>query len=186
MKIQFQFGLIFVLFCLMIASPSFAGPWYLGLKGGTMIADSGEMDNAFNGGLLLGRDLLNFANGIVAVEAEATTTIPRGDISTPSFPNGKWDINSAALWLAYRSQELFKFFYLKGKIGLEYTDIGIEKAGDSRSYSDTSFSFGIGAGWQITELYSLELEYVPSLTSYEFVGTEGDISFLSLCLNFRF
>jgi len=184
-----KLGLVLVLIpvWLCISSPASAQTVYLGLKGGYMFSGVDGMDESTNIGLLVG---YNFGDilfegtryGSLAAELEGTTTLIEGDVTIPQFFDGTWTLNSAALWLAYRTPH---FLYAKGKVGLEYVDLSVDQFGNDFEDSGFGLSWGVGGGWRITESYSLEAEYAYK-TNIELAGDEGDVYFLSLGMNFNF
>ncbi|BCR03295.1 hypothetical protein DESUT3_03640 [Desulfuromonas versatilis] len=162
--------------------PSPADAWYIGIKGGPMISDIGGMDNAGNLGALVGRDVYGFEYGRLAVEGEFTASIEDGEISKAEFFDGKWDLNTLGVWLAYRSPHRL---YGKLKLGVNYVDINVDRSGNDFKDETTGLSWGIGAGWQLDEIFSVEVEYTQE-TDLELAGDDGDIRFLSLGLNCHF
>ncbi len=179
-KVLFSAAVAFVLFAL--PSAGFAESWYLGLKGGPMISDINGMDSAGNLGLTIGWPFWDSPYGGLAAEGEVTTTISKGQVTVAEFFSGKWDVTTAGLFLAYRSPHAL---YAKGKAGVEYIDLTVSRSGNDFTDSDFSVSGALGAGWRISERYSLEVEYAYK-TDLEVANRSGSLFFLSLGLNCHF
>jgi outer membrane immunogenic protein len=154
------------LVALAISAPVHAdvGP-YFGVKGGFMDIDAGGHDKALAAGGVFGYRFFDDARGSGALETEAVLTVKDGDIDG----GGDWEAMTIALYFAYRS---IGEVYFKGKAGFVDQDIdGTNAVGD-----DTTFSFGIGGGWQVDRKSALEVEY----TAYD------DLSFFSVGFITRF
>lgn len=167
--------LVFGLF-LLLATASFAAAssFYVGVKGGLMMSDLDEMDDAVNGGLVLGYAFVDDEHvGSFAVEAEYTNTISKGDVSILGA-DGEWEVETLALYGVYRSPGTI---YVKGKIGVLNEDVSIDVGGIEAAESDTGGSLGIGGGIRIGDRTSLEIEYTI---------IEEDVDFLSAGLNIHF
>jgi hypothetical protein len=147
-------------------------PFYLGLKAGRMMVDVSEFEDANSVGLVAGYKFFDGASGSLAVEGEYTNS-SSADITVLGV-TGKWDIDTLAVYLAYRSGG---DLYLKGKIGYLDEEISASIAGFGISGSDSGLSVGIGGGWKIGANSALELEYTM---------IEEDVNFLSLGVNFSF
>ena len=148
-----------------------AGKFYIGGKAGIVQADYAGFDEAINGGVyggynMLGKDSLFAADlrgGTLAIEGEITTTLKEGDTDF----SGDWSMTSIGAYGAYRHL-LSDFFYLKGKLGLVRYEIDTSRY-NVNSGTETQLAAGIGAGWKVGP-GNIEVE----LTTYE-----GDILFLS-------
>lgn len=138
-------------------------PWYLGLKAGWMDADASNFDEATNLGLYGGYTLHDDASGRFALEGEYTRTISDGDI-----PGGGWDIETLAVYGAYRTAGPW---FLKIKAGYLDEDISVSAGGSSIAGSDSGFSFGAGAGVRLSNKAAFELEYTV---------IEEDVNFFSI------
>lgn len=187
MKAQHGLILFLIPVWLLIAIPAGAQSLYFGLRGGPMFSDVRGMDEAVNIGLLLGYnfrdiDYRDDRIGSLSMELEGATTLVEGDVTTAKFFDGSWSIDTAGVFLAYRTPHTF---YVKGKAGLEYVDISVSHVGDDFSDSGFGFSWGVGGGWRLTETYGLEVEYGYK-TNLDFEGDNGDVSFLSVGMNFNF
>lgn len=147
-------------------------PWYVGLKAGTMSVDVSAYEDATSLGLLLGYKLSSDSNGSLAVEGELTNS--SSENITVLGVTGKWDIDTLAVYLAYRTGG---DLYLKGKVGYLDEDVNVNIAGASISGSDSGASYGIGAGWKFGKSNAVELEYTI---------IETDVDFISLGVNFGF
>lgn len=129
--------------CVSGPAPAAESPWYLGLKGGTMNVDLSQFNDATSGGVLLGYQFARNASGSFAVEGEYTNS--SSENVTVSNVRGKWDIDTFAVYLAYRSAG---DLYFKGKIGVLNEDVKVTVPGASISGTDTGASIGIGGGWR--------------------------------------
>ncbi len=137
-----------------------------------MMIDVSEFEDADSAGLVVGYKISDSASGSLAVEGEYTNS-STADITVLGV-TGKWDIDTLAVYLAYRSGG---DLYLKGKVGYLDEDINANIVGVSISGSDSGLSVGIGGGWKIGKKSALELEYTI---------IEEDANFLSLGVNFSF
>lgn len=138
-------------------------PWYLGLKAGWMDADASNFDEATNLGLYGGYTLHDDASGRFALEGEYTRSISDGDI-----PGGGWDIETLALYGAYRTAGPW---FLKIKAGYLDEDISVSAGGSSIAGSDSGLSFGAGGGVRLSNKAAFELEYTV---------IEEDVNFFSI------
>jgi len=139
-------------------------PWYVGLKAGPMDADASGFNSAGNVGLLGGYTLSQNANGALALEGEVTRTVSGGDA-----PGGGWDINTWAVYGAYRTAGAA---FLKARVGYLNEHVSVSGPGSaSISGSDSGISFGAGGGFRLGKKAAFEIEYTV---------IEDDISFLSL------
>ncbi|MBI3545191.1 MAG: porin family protein [Gammaproteobacteria bacterium] len=172
MKIK---SLIFAV-CLTVVSPAAVlaadNPLYVGLKGGVMMVDLSEYDQATSAGVVLGYKIFGNADSSLAIEGEYTTS-SSADINVLGF-KGKWDIDTWAAYLAYR---IGGDMYFKGKVGYLNEDINVDIVGANISGSDSGLSVGIGVGWKLGKKNALELEYTV---------IEQDVNFVSLGVNFSF
>ncbi len=173
MKIFFRISMVVMSVLFFLPSAKAAdSSWYVGLKAGQMMVDLDGLDDATNGGVLVG-----YSFGDFAIEAEYTTTLSEGDVTILGVP-GEWDINTFAVYGVYRSSGNI---YFKGKVGFlnEDVSINVNAFGTpiSAAGSDSSASLGVGVGWRIPDSNSLELEYTI---------VEEDIDFLSLGYNYHF
>lgn len=139
---------------------------YGGVKLGLMLPSISGFDNATNGGLVLGYATSRNA----AIEGEITTSVADGDANVP-MPGGKWDLNTYALYGAYR---FGGDLYGKAKLGVVYED-----PSDSGSLleADSGLSVGVGGGYLLSRRTCVELEYTV---------VDQDVNFLSLGVNFAF
>jgi hypothetical protein len=148
-------------------------PFYLGLKAGKMMVDPAEFEDATSSGLVfVGYKFSNNPGGSLAIEGEYTNS--SSENITILGTTGKWDIDTIAVYVAYRTGG---DLYFKGKAGYLHEDVSANIAGASISGSDSGLSLGIGAGLKIGKSNALELEYTI---------VEEDVSFLSLGFNFGF
>lgn len=147
-------------------------PLYVGIKGGTMMVSPSEFEDANSFGLVLGYKLFDNPSGSLAVEGEFTNS--SSEKITILNVTGKWDIDTKAVYLAYRTSG---DLYFKGKIGYLDEDVNVNIAGASISGSDSGASYGIGGGWKLGKSSALELEYTI---------IETDVDFISLGVNFSF
>lgn len=147
-------------------------PWYAGIKAGTMSVDVSAYEDATSMGLILGYRLSDNSSGSLAVEGEYTNS--SSENITVLGISGKWDVDTLAVYLAYRTGG---DLYFKGKIGYLNEDVNVNIAGASISGSDSGASYGIGGGWKFGKTNAVELEYTI---------IETDVDFISLGVNFGF
>lgn len=147
-------------------------PLYLGLKAGKVMIDISAYDDANSTGLVLGYKISDNADGSLAVEGEYTKS-STADITVLGI-KGEWDVDTLAVYLAYRSGG---DLYFKGKVGYLNEDINVNIVGATISGSDSGMSYGVGGGWKLGKKAALELEYTV---------IEEDANFVSLGVNFNF
>lgn len=147
-------------------------PFYIGLKAGKLMIDVPEYVDANSTGFVVGYRIFDNASGSFAVEGEYTKSTQEN--ITVSNVTGKWDMDTLAVYFAYRSGG---DLYLKGKIGYLNEDVNVSIAGASISGSDNGLSAGIGGGWKFGKKAALELEYTI---------IEQDANFISVGVNFSF
>lgn len=146
------------------------GPFYLGLKVGSMMVDVSGFDDASAVGFVAGYKFFDNAGGSVAIEGEYNDS-SSADIK--GFP-AKWDIRTVAVYLAYRSAG---DLYFKGKAGYLDEKVTASGFGTTISGSDSGLSVGVGGGWKMGKQAALELE---------FTIIEEDVNYLSLGVIFSF
>ncbi|MCP3925429.1 MAG: porin family protein [Desulfobacterales bacterium] len=169
----FKFCLLFVLFLPFVASAE--DTFYVGAKSGYMVIDDiaiASTTNATNGGLLIGYQFESGGYGNIALEGEFTQVISKGDI-TINGNTGYWEVETAAIYLAYRTPDTL---YFKAKAGMLREDVYISVAGATADGTDTGSSYGFGVGLRAANVM-LELEYTL---------VEVDINYISLGLVFHF
>jgi hypothetical protein len=127
---------------------------YLGVSLGAMDADRSGFDEATNAGLLAGYDLYTLEIFSVALEGELTTSVADGDLKAAGS-KGHWDIDTRALYAAFRLGERF---YMKVRFGYAWTDLSFDFAGDSLKDSDSGISWGGAAGWMLTDNWGVQLD----------------------------
>lgn len=147
-----------------------AGGGYLGVSLGAMDADRAGFDDATNAGVLAGYELYTREIFSVALEGELTGTVSDGDLKF-SGGKGSWDIDSRALYAAFR---LGQRFYMKVRYGYAWTDSSASLNGSSFSDSDSGLSWGGAAGWMFTENWAAQLDgsLVDSDTTYWNAGIQ--------------
>jgi hypothetical protein len=111
-------------------------------------------DAATNAGVLAGLDLFTRDIFSVSAEGELTTTVADGDVSAGQA-SGSWDIDTRALYLAFRLEQRF---YLKVRFGAAWTDSSAKLEGRSVHDSDSSLSWGGALGWKATERWGIQLD----------------------------
>lgn len=169
MRILFRISMVIISVLSFLPSAKAADPsWYIGLKAGQMMVDLDGLDDATNGGILVGYSFGNFA-----IETEYTSALSKGDATIFGL-TGEWDVDTFAVYSVYRSSGNI---YFKGKIGFLSEDVTINVAGISVSESESGGSYGVGVGWHIVDSSSLEVEYTI---------VEADVNFLSLGYNYHF
>jgi opacity protein-like surface antigen len=151
------------------------GRWLIGVKTGLMKHEGADIDDATNTGFVFG---YTFAkpigkSGSASIEFEFTDTTDDGVFGADSFVGqpGIWNINTKAVYLAYRSGGTV---YLKGKVGAV---VGEAKFNTTSGLGDVSFdhaqaAFGAGLGFRITDNFSAEFEYT-------FNQGKNDINYVS-------
>lgn len=164
MNFRHAVAAMFVTLALSAPVHADTGP-YFGAKGGLMDADASGHDKALAAGGVFGYRFFDDTRGSGALEAEGVLTLKDGDIDG----GGDWEAMTVALYFAYRS---IGEVYFKGKAGFVDQDVD----GTNQVDDETTFSFGLGGGWQIDRKSALELEY----TAYD------DLSFVSLGFITRF
>jgi Outer membrane protein beta-barrel domain len=157
-----------------LAAPAMAAgnPLYLGVKGGKMMVDLSEYEDVSTAGLVVGYKLFDNQAGSVAVEGEYTNS-STGDITVLGV-TGQWDIDTWALYAAYRTPGNL---YAKAKAGVLHEKINVNIVGAGISGSDSGLSLGVGGGLRLGRNAALELEYTI---------VEQDVNFASLGVNLNF
>ncbi len=147
-----------------------------------MLADS-PLDTALNAGLLIGRELLHFNLGSLAVEGEGTFTVRDGDADEYGL-NGDWRIRTASLWLAYRGSRVV---YPVVKLGVEHVRFSIVRPFWNDSVSDTGVGLSLGLGARVSSRWKVEAEYSPKgRINFADTGDKSYIRFLGANLIYRF
>ncbi|NOZ10923.1 MAG: porin family protein [Gammaproteobacteria bacterium] len=160
------------------------GTWMAGIKAGNMINEGTDFSDSSNVGLLVGYTFakpIGDAGGSTSVEFEMTTSADRGTFGNNSAlaTTGKWDVESKALYVAYRSAGTV---YFKGKLGGVIADITTERdsgATSNDTVEDAKVSLGAGLGMRISEKANIELEWASGIG-------ENDINYVSLGAVFNF
>jgi len=142
------------LVCALSVSTLRAENAYIGASLGIMDADVSGVDEATNGGLLLGYDVYRHEIFAVSLEGEFTTTVSDGDLQA-SGSKGDWDIDTQAAYLAFR---LGDPFYMKARFGFAWTDVSASINESSFHGSDSGVSWGAAVGWMVTERWGLQLD----------------------------
>jgi hypothetical protein len=160
---QFNRAIPALLLCACGAA-AHAGGGYLGASLGVMDADRSGFDQATNAGLLAGYDLYTREIFSVALEGELTGTVADGDLKAAGS-KGSWDIDTRALYAAFRLGERF---YMKVRFGFAWADFSYDFEGDSFKDSDSGMSWGGAACWMIDEHWGVQLDgsRVDSDTTY--------------------
>jgi hypothetical protein len=168
---------------LMPETQSAAPNFYIGAKAGFMDHDDeGNAsfdpavnigayggDNFFGAQSRFGKDL---GGGTFSAEGEFTFTLLDGDIEVGAS-NGDWDVLTMAGYGVYRIP-IAQSAYLKGRAGLRWMDVDTSPSA-SGDGSDSGFTFGIGAGF---DLGTGQLET-------ELTVVDQDLLFLSVGFLFR-
>jgi hypothetical protein len=153
------------------------GAWLVGVKTGNMDHEGTDRDAATNRGILLGY-MFNrpvMGNGTASIEFEMTDTSDDGTFGPDSdqATSGVWNVESKAIYLAYRTAGTV---YFKGKIGGVIADItNTRDTGPTANdkVEESQASLGAGVGMRLGQHANLELEWASS------IGI-NDISYLSL------
>jgi hypothetical protein len=127
---------------------------YLGVSLGAMDADRSGFDEATNAGVLAGYDLYTREIFSVALEGELSGTVSDGDLKA-SGTTGRWDIDTRALYAAFRLGERF---YMKVRFGYGWTDVSTNFQGASFNDSDSGVSWGGAAGWMLSRHWAVQLD----------------------------
>ncbi|HEC13649.1 MAG TPA: hypothetical protein ENI80_10475 [Acidiferrobacteraceae bacterium] len=191
-------GLLLIVFCvsgLGINTPTLAdnpswfgkkatGTWMAGVKAGNMIHEGKDFSNSTNAGLLVGYTFarpVGGAGGSTSVEFEMTTNIDKGNFGSGSVLTtpGKWNVESKAVYVAYRSAGTV---YFKGKLGgviADVTTVRDSGATSNDTIEDAKVSLGAGLGMRLNEKANIELEWASGIG-------ENDINYVSLGAVFNF
>ena len=144
-----------------------AGDLYFGAKTGKAILDDPAVKtDTTNTGIVVGWDQ-SVVLGDIGVEAEFTTTTGDGEYNTT--PVTKFDFNTAAAYVAFRTAGPI---YFKARGGV----LRIDQEIAGQSGSDTGASYGIGLGFGIG-IAQLELEYTQT-------SLDIDLSYVSVGIQF--
>ena len=142
-----------------------SGDWFVGLRAGSVQSGETGFGDATNAGVLFGYqfDRPVGLDGTASVEFEFTTTTSDGNVQGTSAQfgrQGKWDVDTLAVYFAYRTPGTV---YFKGKAGLLQSDISVSIPGSPFSNDDTSVAFGAGLGVRLMEnKANIEFEYTGS------------------------
>jgi len=141
-----------------------AGSWMVGLKYGNMEHEGTGMQRAKNSGYVVGYTFARpvAGNGTAAIEVEFTNTNDDGTFTSESFQGttGTWQVDSKAIYMAYRSAGTV---YFKGKLGGVTTEIDYKTSATTLQEDKTQVSFGAGVGFRLTERANIELEYTGNI-----------------------
>ena len=127
---------------------------YLGVSLGAMDADRSGFDEATNAGVLAGYDLYTVEIFSVALEGELTGTVSDGDLKAAGN-KGSWDIDTRALYAAFRLGERF---YMKVRFGYAWTDVSTDFQGASFKDSDSGVSWGGAVGWMVGDQWGVQMD----------------------------
>jgi len=163
------------------------GERHAGIKTGLMFIDENGVDDIIPLGILYGRNLERlFPN--LWVEAELNVGVFGGDWDAEPVSGVKVDadynILSLAAYGVYR-YSITNAAYLKGKIGLLFESIGADYSFSTATVSgevdhggnNTSISVGLGGGYQINNVISVEAEVTM---------LEPDIGYMSVGFNYNY
>jgi len=145
---------------LFAAAPASAD-WFFGAKTGPMLIDVGGFSDTTNTGVVVGYEI-GAVVADLALEGEITTTTSDG-----KFAGSKVEVDTQALYLAFRTAGPIYFKAKGGFVNEEVTVLGVKT-------SDSGVSYGIGLGFGIG-IAQLELE---------FTTIEEDIAFFSVGVQF--
>jgi len=154
-----------------------AGKVYVGAAIGMMDYNESGYDPGISAGFyggynLLGRDAhwnADLAGGSLAAEAQITLTASKGDA-----PSGEWDVNTIAVYAAYR-HPFTNMFYGKAKLGIAQTDLEVKNL-PSESDKQTGLSAGIGGGFKVG----------PGAIEIEIANHNSDFLFFSAGFHLNF
>lgn len=149
---MFVLKLFFMVLLTLASSEALARPdgtFYGGLKAGSFVSDIDGLDNAFALGARIGYDYgrqwsleLDFLTGEYEAAADGLKEELDGD--------------SLGVYVTYRSPGAAYYIIRFGWIDLE---IAKSTKFNFKEVDNIDFSYGLGAGLEITENISLELEY---------------------------
>jgi len=147
--------------------------FYLGLKGAQVKAESkkADYDDAVIAGVVLGYRFMRKEGRTGAVEIELTDTVSDGNVFEKGI-TGRWDINTAAIYAAYRGAGEF---YFKGRAGLIHANATVSNSIVNKFRHATGPSIGVGFGWKAGKHRFFEIGYTL---------IELDITYLSLGYHF--
>ncbi len=156
------------------------GKWMIGVKAAVVQNGTTGFDDSSNIGLLLGYEFarpIGF-DGTASIEIEGSTNLSDGDIDPDSLfgTGGDWDVDTLALYFAYRTPGTVFF---KGKLGVIRSEVTANVAGQSIEDDDAALSWGVGLGLRLHERFNAELEFTDDTG-------DTDISLISLGGNLLF
>ena len=125
-----------------------AGNFYYGAKAANVSLDNPNFDDALNGGIMIGAKFIASTTHSVALEAEVTQTVLKGDVGSQ-----EWELDTFGVFAAFRAGGRF---YFKGRIGM--VDREIRTTSGSLN-DDNEMGMGIGFGIQDGDMHMLEIEY---------------------------
>lgn len=153
------------------------GKWMVGVKGAIVQNSEADFGDATNVGLLFGYTFARPVgiNGSASIEFEGTSNTDEGDIGPDSNfgPNvtGQWDVDTLALFFAYRTPGVV---YFKGKLGGVQSKVEARLSnGTTASQDDFGFAYGAGLGVRLGNHGKIEAEYTG-------VSGDNDIGLISL------
>lgn len=167
--------LISVLFMWLSAVPAIAGEgFYLGLRAANVTVnedeiddlDSGDVDigDSGKGSIMVGYDFGN----TVSIELEAGSSTHNVDYEAAFLEDQDLKISTLGLYVVYRSPGKW---YFKGRGGLLSRTLELSpEIGDQDEDSAGLLSIGLGAGVNIVDNFSMEVEFV---TIEQGIGSVG-------------
>ena len=169
------------------AAINYAGQPYAGVKIGQYSPDEVE-DDAFSYGVYGG---YKFTNQF-GIEAEYLTTSD-ADAFEDEFEKNEYSADVYGLYATYDYAFPNTALYAKGRLGVakneidvDYNDKIISSDSDSRSFSDTGVAGGLGLGYNITPMASIEAMYnfYPSIELDD--GDEIDANGITIGAHLKF
>jgi len=151
--------------------------FYVGVKSGLfwLSEDIEEISDIYPVGILFGYGMpTRFKNVSSALEGEFNYGLFGGDWEEGI--EGGMDMWTVAIYTVV-SISMGDVAYLKVKTGYLYENVSITVDDYTDSVDDTGFSFGGGAGFNITDKVSAEAE---------FTVIEQDVNFISIGVNYSF
>ena len=136
--------------------PNTPGDFAGGIPGFNLPAENTDIEigDADTAGIVIGYEFattIGNLGGSSSVEFEYLT----GDDDLPQF-NTNYDIDVASLFFTYRTAG--KLFF-KAKGGVTFTNLEVETFGVLQDFSDTSLGLGVGLGYRVGDLGTVEVEY---------------------------
>ena len=178
MRVLFQISASIILAVTPLITKAESTAPYFGAKIGTVDIGS-EFEEPKQAGVFVGYPI----NPNAAIEIEYTTSIEEASLKGLTDFDYEVEIESIAIYAAFRSQgELYfkgRFGYIKNKYTTTISNLEIlgETINTSDSDTEDGLSFGFGLGYFIGQSSSLDFEYTQ---------LDHDVEFMSLGFSHHF